>query len=109
MWPFGIFSSKPKQSEAFRKNISTLIGHIDMLAKEGYKEKEIVKKLTDAGWKQHVVELVMHEAHKPNSSVEKLQDYVRKQKALGRSPEELKEILMEARWSEELIDAALGF
>jgi len=109
MWPLGIFSSKPKQSVAFRRNIKTLIDHIDMLAKEGYKEKEIVEKLAGAGWKHHVVELVLHEAHKPNSSVEKLQNYIRRQKAFGRSSEELKEILMEAGWSEELIDAALGF
>ncbi|MFC1732019.1 hypothetical protein ACFL6I_17000 [candidate division KSB1 bacterium] len=105
MWPF----SKPKQSKEFKRNITALIRHIDGLKKQGYKEEEIVEKLSDAGWRPHAVELVMHEAHKPNSSVEKLQEYVRKQKLKARSMEEIKETLMEAGWSEDLIDVALGF
>ena len=105
MWPF----SKPKQSKEFKKNIKTLIGHIDMLKKKGYKEEDIVDKLSKAGWKPHVVEMVMHEAHKPNSSVEKLQNYVTKSKLKGRFPEQIKETLMEAGWSEDMIDVALGF
>lgn len=104
MWPF----SKQKQSKEFRRNIKTLISHMDMLKKKGCKEEEIVEKLSDAGWQPHVVELVMHEAHKPNSSVEKLQAYVRKQKLNVRSAEKIKETLIEAGWSEDLIDVALG-
>lgn len=104
MWPF----SKPKQSKEFRRNIKTLIKNIDILKNKGYKEEEIVNKLSDAGWRPHAVELVLHEAHKPNSSVEKLQNYVRKQKLKARSMEEIKEVLMEAGWTEDLIDVALG-
>ncbi|PIN86467.1 hypothetical protein COV19_04645 [Candidatus Woesearchaeota archaeon CG10_big_fil_rev_8_21_14_0_10_44_13] len=105
MWPF---SNKPKQSEQFRKNIKTLISNISNLEKQGMKQEEIVEKLSKAGWKPHVIELVMHKLHIPNSSVEKLQQYVDKQKLKARDLEEIKETLMEAGWNEDLTDVALG-
>ncbi|MFO8016983.1 MAG: hypothetical protein R6U32_07855 [Candidatus Woesearchaeota archaeon] len=107
MWPFDRLK-KPKQGRKFRKNIKSLEKNIDKLARKGYSRNDIVEKLTGAGWGRHVVELVMHEAHKPNSSIDQLNEYVRQQKLAGRHPEEIKETLIEAGWSEEVVDVALG-
>lgn len=104
MWPF----SKPTKSEIFRKDIKTLVGHIDTLRSKGLDDEQIAKKLSSAGWRQHVVELVLHDAHRPESRVGKLQEYVKNQKLKGRSPEEIKETLIDAGWSEDIIDTALG-
>lgn len=105
MWPF---SAKPKPGDEFRRNIRTLMDTISAMEKQGFKEEEIIYRLSKVGWKPHVVELVTHRLHIPNSSVEKLDEYVRKQKLKARDLEEIKETLMDAGWNEDLIDVALG-
>ena len=104
MWPF----RKPKPGDEFRRNIKSLIDAMSSLEKQGFKQEEIIEKLSKAGWKPHVVELVMHKLHVPNSSIEKLQEYIDKQKLKARDLEEIKETLLDAGWNEDLVDVALG-
>ena len=66
-----------------------------------------MQKLKDAGWKKHVIELVIQDLHKPSHSIDKLQEYVNAQKLKAIPPEIIKEALIDAGWSEDLIDVIL--
>ncbi|MCX8147383.1 MAG: hypothetical protein N3D84_02860 [Candidatus Woesearchaeota archaeon] len=101
------FRKKPTTNQ-LHKDIKTLERSINEMKAKGMQEVEIIKNLSEKGFSSRIVELVIHEMHKPNSDLEKLEAFVKKQKAKGKPEEIIKEDLLDAGWSEEIIDLVLG-
>ncbi|MBI1969272.1 hypothetical protein HYS48_01145 [Candidatus Woesearchaeota archaeon] len=81
--------------------------HMKRLSGKGLRDQEIRKRLRDAGWHDHAVELVLHDVHTPTSSLEKLQKFANLQIRKGKEKEEIKEMLLDANWPEEVVDITL--
>jgi hypothetical protein len=96
-----------KEPTKFQKDLKTLENQIDSFKKQGLTNELIVKKLSGAGWPEHVVEMVTHDISRPNHKIEKIQAYTDKQIKKGRDPESIKETLLEAGWSEDIVDLVL--
>ncbi|MBU0535883.1 MAG: hypothetical protein KKE20_02885 [Nanoarchaeota archaeon] len=102
-----ILSFFRKEPTKLQKDLWTLEKEIKSMRKQEMMDGAIIKKLSDAGWDGHVVELVIHDLRKPNHKIEKLQNYVDSRLRKGDSKEFLKETLVEAGWSADLIDLVL--
>ena len=101
------FFSKKKEPTRVQKDLFTLEGEIKKLKTEGLMDETIIKRLSDAGWDEHVAELATHDLRKPNHKLEKLQAYVDSRIRKGDDKEMLKETLVEAGWSEDVVDLVL--
>ena len=97
----------PPEVQKVHQNLDELKQRIGDFERQGLQEKEIVEKLKAVGWKEHVVELVTHDLHKPGHAIDRLQDYARKQKMKAVPDEIIKETLLESGWNEDLIDVVL--
>jgi hypothetical protein len=51
--------------------------------------------------------MVTHDVSRPNHRIEKIQAYAEKQLKKGKDPETIKETLMDAGWSEDIVDLVL--
>ena len=89
------------------RNLDELKQRIGDFEKQGLQETEIAGKLKAVGWKEHVVELVIHDLHKPSHALDRLQDYAEKQKMKAVPDEIIKETLLESGWNEDLVDVVL--
>ena len=92
-----------------KQDLEELEKNVHKLEAKGLSKEKVIKKLIDAGWPDHVVELIVYEAHRPQHSLENLKKYVDKQLLKAKSKEEVKEELLDMGLDEEIIDSALGF
>ncbi|MBD3313277.1 hypothetical protein GF345_02445 [Candidatus Woesearchaeota archaeon] len=103
---YSFFRKKPEKTK-LQKDLWSLEKEINSMRSQGIEDDAIIKRLSDMGWDEHVVELASHDLRRPNHSLEKLQNYADSRIRKGDSKEFLKETLLEAGWSEDVVDLVL--
>ncbi len=81
--------------------------HLIRLNGDGLTDTEVRKRLLFAYWHPHAIELVFNDLHNPNGSMQKMQAFINHQLRKGKFPEEVKEMLLDAKWPEVLVDLGL--
>lgn len=81
--------------------------HADKLQQQGLSHEHIREKLIGAGWDAAKVDIVLHEAHRPDGSIEKLMFYVQDQLRRQKPKEEIRQQLLNAHWEEKLVNLVL--
>src|SRR3989344_4779922 len=77
--------------------------HVSKLSDSGLAAEDIRNKLIAAGWQPEKVDLVLHDIHNPDGSVEKLMFYVQDQIRRQKPKDEIRQQLLAARWDEKLV------
>lgn len=84
-----------------------LEGHANKLLDQGIAFDAVRSRLIGAGWSAEKVDLVLHNAHRPDTSVEKLMFYVRDQMRRQQPKMEIRQRLLSAHWDEKLVNLVL--
>ncbi|MBU0757598.1 MAG: PGF-pre-PGF domain-containing protein [Nanoarchaeota archaeon] len=86
---------------------SDLVGlrkYVQTCESEGIEFEKIKDTLVNAGWKESLVELVLHDVHMPHDEIEKLEFYISYATNKGIKPEEIKENLLGVGWQHDIVD-----
>ena len=83
---------KIMEEQPERHDLATLEKHVRKLEHQGYVKKAIIKKLSGAGWEEHLIDLVIFEVHKPHNRLKALEEYV-EQQILKAKPKEMLSII----------------
>ncbi len=75
---------------------------------KGMEIDEIVDELVNLGFNESVIRLVAKHLHEPSNRIKELSEWAHEQIMKAKDKEELKEILMDANWKEEIIDLVLN-
>ena len=70
-------------------------------------EEEVQQRLSKAGWHPHAIGLILNDLHNPDGSIARMQQFINHQLLKGKLPEEIKKMLLDAQWPEELVDVGL--
>ena len=89
--------------------MDAVLDEIDDMIKSGLGDEAVKKSLISRGWPEHVLDLIMHEVHIPHNKLESLKKYIKNQLAKGRSKKQIKQILMDAGWTEDIVELGLNF
>lgn len=81
--------------------------HVSKLTDQGMAHEAIRDKLIGAGWEARKVDLVLHNAHRPDQSIEKLMFYVQDQFRRQKPKEEIRNNLLNAHWDGKLVSLVL--
>lgn len=84
-----------------------LDAHAKKLAKQGISHDAAREKLISAGWDAAKVDLVLHDVHRPDDSVEKLMFYVQDQIRKQKPKDQIRQQLLTAQWPERLVNLVL--
>jgi len=103
-----IFGQNTETDNQLAEHLNTIGSHVDRLKKSRLADNEIIHKLSSFGWAKHLIEMVVHKAHKPDIKIDRLFRFVDAQLSQGRPKEEIKELLCKAGWKKEMVDMALS-
>ena len=84
-----------------------LDAHAKKLTGQGLSHDAVREKLLAAGWDTTKVDLVLHGAHRPDDSVEKLMFYVQDQIRKQKPKDQIRQQLLTAQWPERLVNLVL--
>jgi len=88
--------------------LNDLKKYVEKCKSEGIAFESIKKTLLAAGWKEYLVDLVMHDVHIPSSDVNRIKEYIVKAKKRGKGNDQIRENLLKVGWQEEVINEAFN-
>ena len=84
-----------------------LDAHAKKLVAKGVSHDAAREKLIAAGWDAVKVDLVLHDVHRPDDSIEKLMFYVQDQIRKQKPKDQIRQQLLTAQWPERLVNLVL--